>query len=116
LLLLVSDEDVHGDVIRGLRRRTPRSDLVRVQDVGLAHTPDDDILHWAAANGRIVITADRSTMVASAWKRVRTGQPMLGVLALRANVDIGRAIEDIMVMAHCASADEMKNQVKYIPL
>jgi hypothetical protein len=41
---------------------------------------------------------------------------MLGVLALRVNVDIGRAIEDIMVVAHCATAEEMNNQVKYIPL
>jgi hypothetical protein len=41
---------------------------------------------------------------------------MLGVLALRANANIGRAIEDIMVVAHCASADEVENQVKYIPL
>jgi hypothetical protein len=40
---------------------------------------------------------------------------MLGVLALRANEDIGR-LEDIMLVVHCATADEIKNQVNCIPL
>ena len=35
MLRLASDEDVHGDVIRGLLRREPGLDIVRVVDVGL---------------------------------------------------------------------------------
>ena len=48
MLLLLFDEDVHGDIVTGLRRRQPALDCVRVQDVGLAHTPDAIILDWAA--------------------------------------------------------------------
>jgi hypothetical protein len=48
MLPLVADEDVHGDIIRGLRRRQPTIDLVRVQDVGLDNTPDPQVLEWAA--------------------------------------------------------------------
>ncbi len=33
MLRLASDADVHGDILRGLRRRRPEIDLVRVQDV-----------------------------------------------------------------------------------
>ena len=32
MLRLASDADVHGEIIRGLRRRSPSIDLVRVQD------------------------------------------------------------------------------------
>jgi predicted nuclease of predicted toxin-antitoxin system len=115
-MLLASEENVHGDIIRGLLRQEPTLDLVRVQDVGLDHTPDPDILNWAAAEGRILITEDVNTMVGFAWERVRAGQPMPGVIALIEGVGIGRAIEEILLVAQCCTAEEMKDQVRYIPL
>jgi hypothetical protein len=82
MLRLVSDEDVHDDIIRGLRRREPNLDIVRALDVGLAHTPDPAILEWAASHDRILLTGDLNTMVGFAWSRVQSGEPMPGVLAL----------------------------------
>lgn len=67
MLRLVSDEDVHDDIIRGLRRREPALDIVRVLDVGLDHTPDPIILVWAAREGRVLVTGDLNTMVGFAW-------------------------------------------------
>lgn len=32
MLRLAIDADVHGDIVRGLRRRMPTLDLVRIQD------------------------------------------------------------------------------------
>ncbi len=40
MLRLASDADVHGDIIRGLRRRAPEIDLVRAQDALPEGTPD----------------------------------------------------------------------------
>jgi len=37
---LLADENFDGDIVRGLRRRRPDLDLVRVQAVGLAEMPD----------------------------------------------------------------------------
>ena len=34
MLLLVSDENFNNDIVRGLLRRKPDLDIVRVQDVG----------------------------------------------------------------------------------
>jgi hypothetical protein len=85
-------------------------------DVGLGHTPDTLILEWIAGEGRILITGDLNTMVGFAWGRVRSGLPMPGVLALKENVGIGRVIDDILLVAQCYTADEMKDQVLYIPL
>jgi len=116
MLPLVSDEDVHDDIVRGLRRRDPALDLVRVLDIGLNRTPDPIILDWAAGEGRVLITGDVNTMVGLAWGRVRSGLPMPGVLALVENVGAGRVIDDILLVAQCYSADEIKNQVLYIPL
>jgi hypothetical protein len=117
MLRLVCDEHVHGGIFRGLRRRVPELDIVRVQDVGLAHTPDAQILEWAATEGRIIITRDVNTMIGSAWDRVGAGEPMPGVLALRERFAIGQAIADIHLVAECYTEEEMRDWgVVYIPL
>ncbi len=59
MIKLVSDENFDGDVLRGLLRRLPELDVVRVQDAGLAGTPDPIILDWAAREQRILLTHDR---------------------------------------------------------
>ena len=61
MLRLLADENFNGEVLRGLLLRQPDFDIVRVQDVGLAGADDPDILSWAAANNRIVLTHDRTT-------------------------------------------------------
>jgi hypothetical protein len=43
MLLLVSDENFNNDIARGLLRRNPDLDIVRVQDVGLRGADDPDI-------------------------------------------------------------------------
>lgn len=62
MLQFLSDENFHGQIVRGLFLREPNLDLVRVQDVGLREIDDPIILDWAATNDRIVLTHDRSTM------------------------------------------------------
>ena len=52
-------------IVRGLLRRMPNLDVVRVQDVGLVQTPDPNILVWAAAEERILLTHDRDAVSAS---------------------------------------------------
>jgi predicted nuclease of predicted toxin-antitoxin system len=117
MLRLASDQDVNDRIIRGLFRRVPDLDLVRVREVGLSQTPDPEILEWSAKEERVLITEDVNTMVGFAWARVKAAQPMHGVLALREGVSIGRAIEDILLVAECYTAEEMKAlAVVYIPL
>jgi hypothetical protein len=115
MLRLMSDEDVHDDIIRGLRRREPALDIVRALDVGLDHSPDPTILAWAASEQRILITGDLNTMVGFAWARVLSAQTMPGVLALLENIGIGRVIDDILLVALCYAPEEIQSQVLFIP-
>ena len=115
MLRLVSDEDVHDDIVRGLRRREPALDIVRAVDVGLERTPDPNILAWAAGHERVLITGDLNTMVGFAWAKVLSAQPMPGVLALRQNIGAGRVIDDILLVALCYAPEEIKDQVLFIP-
>jgi predicted nuclease of predicted toxin-antitoxin system len=51
------DEDFNHDLVRGLLRRSPGTDLVRVQDLGLRGSTDDAVLARAASEGRVVLTS-----------------------------------------------------------
>ena len=111
MLRLASDADVHGEIIRGLRRRLPAIDLVRVQDALPERTPDPDVLAWAAGEGRVLITNDRNTMVGFAYQRVKAGVSMPGVITTTSDQAIGMAIDDILLIAECMSEEEIGDQV-----
>jgi len=111
MLRLGSDADVHGDILRGLSRRLPDLDLVRVQDAIPEGASDPEILAWAAAQNRVLITNDRNTMVGFALQRVAAGEPVPGLIVTTNGQSIGSAIDDIVLVAECLSEKEMRDQV-----
>ena len=116
MLHFLTDEDFDGRLSSALLTRVPGLDLVRVQDVGLMHTPDPDILAWAAAQGRIVLTHDRNTMTGFAIARVSAGQLMAGLFVVDRQAPRGRVLNDLEVMAAASEMDEWRDQIIYVPL
>jgi hypothetical protein len=116
MLRLVADENFNNNIVRGLLRRQPDLDIVRVQDSGLSGADDPTVLEWAAHERRVLLTHDVSTITKYAYARVRAGQPMPGVFEVSRAVPIGRAIEDILLLAECSLDDEWEGHVYYLPL
>jgi Domain of unknown function (DUF5615) len=116
MLRLVSDENFNGDIVRGLLRRHPELELVRVQDVGLMQTPDPDILEWAASAMRVLLSHDVSTVPPAAYQRVADGKPMPGVFIVPDRMPIGQAIDEIVFLSLDLEPDEWKDQVLFLPL
>jgi predicted nuclease of predicted toxin-antitoxin system len=54
----LADENFDNSIVRGLMRRQPDIDIIRVQDVGLSGEDDPIVLEWAAQEGRILLTHD----------------------------------------------------------
>ena len=111
MLRQASDADVHGDIIRGLRRRQPDIDLIRAQDALPEGAPDADVLAWAAAENRILITNDRNTMVGLAYQRLAAGEPVPGLIVTTNEQSIGSAIPDIQLLAENMPDEEIRDQV-----
>lgn len=111
MLRLASDADVRGEIVRGLRRRSPRIDLVRVQDELADGTLDPEVLNWATLQGRVLITNDRNTMLGLARERMAIGEPAPGLIVTTNKQAIGLAIDDILLVAECMSEDEVRNQI-----
>jgi hypothetical protein len=115
MLRLLADENLNHDLIRGVLRRMPSLDLVRVQDVGLREVDDPSVLEWAALERRIILTHDVNTMPAFAFDRIRRNQPMPGMLVVSQQAALAGAIDDILLIAECSESGEYEGQVIYLP-
>jgi hypothetical protein len=116
VIKLASDENFDGDVVRGLLRRVPELDIVRVQNVNLAGSPDPAILAWAAVENRVLLTHDRHTITNFAYERLIAGETMPGVFLVSNLMPKGQAVDELSWVVHCLSEDDCKDQVKYFPL
>jgi len=116
VLRLAADENFNNDIVRGLVRRKPDIDIVRVQDVGLSGADDAAVLEWATNEGRVLVTHDAATITRHAYERVRAARSMPGVFEVSHRVPVGLAIEDLLLIAECSLDGEWEGQVRYLPL
>lgn len=116
VLRLAADENFNYDIVRGLLRRKPDLDIVRVQEAGLSGADDPAVLEWAAREGRVLFSHDVSTLTGHAYDRVKSGKRMPGVFEVSHDVPTGVAIEDILLIAECSLDDEWEGQIRYLPL
>jgi predicted nuclease of predicted toxin-antitoxin system len=115
MLTFLADENLDNTIVRGLLRRNPLLDIVRVQDVGLSGNDDPTVLAWAAAERRILLTHDVATITRYAYDRVRQAQSMPGLVEIGTDAPIGRVIEDVLLLAECSQDGELEGQVLYLP-
>lgn len=116
MLKLAADENFDNRIIRGLLQRQPSLDVIRIQDTHLCGAEDQDVLEWAAREGRVLLTHDVKTMVKYAYERVRLDRPMSGVLEVRLSLPINEVIQDILLLAEATTLEEWQNQVRYLPV
>lgn len=91
-------------------------DILRAIDVGLSGTDDQEVLEWAAAEQRIVLTHDVSTMVGFAYERVDRGDPMPGLIEVSVQLRIQEVVDDLLLLDQASKQGEWEGQVVYLPL
>lgn len=111
----LADENFDNTIVRGLLRRQPDIDIVRVQDVVLSGKDDATVLEWAAQEDRILLTHDVATITRYAYERVAENQPMPGVIEVTSDASIGKVIEDILILLSCSLDGELEGQIHYLP-
>lgn len=116
MLRLATDEDFNNRILRGLLRRKPDLDIVRVQDAGLRGRGDAELLEWAATEERILLTHDVTTMKRHVDERIAAGLLMPGVFELSQDLPIGQAIEEILLVAEYSLDGEWEGQIRFLPL
>lgn len=112
----LADQDFNEHIIRGVLRREPAIDFVRLRDVGLERRSDAEILAYAAAENRIIVSHDVNTMSAAAYDRLAAGQPISGLLLIHQLAPLAPGIDNLVLIWTASEADEWLNQVCFLPL
>ncbi|MBX3288632.1 MAG: DUF5615 family PIN-like protein [Acidobacteria bacterium] len=112
----LTDEDVRQAIVDGVRKRLPKLDVVTVREAGLSSYRDQLVLEFAAEENRILISQDVTTMKEHASFRLRAGKPMPGLFLVPDTVPIGKAIDEIVMVAECTTPNEWNNHIEFLPL
>lgn len=105
---ILADENFNNDIVRGLLRRKPDLNIVRIQDVGLSGSDDPTVLEWAACEERVLLTHDVSTITRYAYERINAGKGMPGVF----EVSRKAPLETVMKTFFCWPSAVLKGNGK----
>jgi hypothetical protein len=90
-------------------------DVMTAQFDGTTELEDPDLLDRATELGRVLISQDED-LLAEATRRQRGGQFFGGVIyAHQLGITIGRAINDLEILAQAGTAKDFANRVEYLP-
>ncbi|MBV6442164.1 MAG: hypothetical protein EPGJADBJ_03867 [Saprospiraceae bacterium] len=112
----LADENFNNHIFRGLLLHKPDLDIVRVQDVGLSGKGDPEVLAWALAENRILLTHDAKTIPAFAFARLADGHAIPGIFIAPWDAYIGQVIMDLLLIIECSKQEEWEGQIHYLPL
>jgi hypothetical protein len=110
-----ADADFNQKIVLGLRRREPAIDFRDARDGGVIGVTDASVLRIAAESGRILISHDRRTIPLH-LARFLERQSSPGVILVSQDLDIGAAIEDLLIIWAASDSDEWRNQLGFVPL
>ncbi len=109
-----ADADFNQKILRGLRRREPAVNFQDAHAGGVVGVSDADVLRIAADLGRIVVSHDRKTMPKH-LAQFLSDRSSPGVIIVAQDLDIGDAIEDLLLIWAASEADEWRNRMAFVP-
>src|SRR5579864_111341 len=110
-----ADADFNYKIIRCLRRCDAAIDFQDALTGGIVGLPDTEVLAIAAAVGRILVSHDRRTMPAHFAQFLLT-RPSPGLIILDQDLDIGRSIEELLLIWAATDVEEWEDKIGYVPI
>ena len=101
------DEQVHGAVVEGLRRRGV--DVLKAQEAGLTSADDLRHLEFAAKERRVILTQDTDFL-----RLHNAGVSHCGILYAPQQMPIGRIVRGLMLIHDVLTPEEMINHVEFL--
>jgi hypothetical protein len=110
-----ADADFNHKVVVGLRRRELSVDFLSAREGGVVGFPDPDVLAIAAGAGRILVSHDRKTMPGH-FARFCETRSSPGLIIVSQDLDIGAAIEELLLIWLATDAEEWVERVGFVPV
>lgn len=115
------DEQLRGQLWHAIRWHNQRGayplDVVRVGDSAdlTLDTLDPDILVWAEREGRILVSADRRTLLNHFADHLKAGHHSPGLFLLRPLAPLPQIVEFLVAAAYASEPSEWADIWRYIP-
>jgi predicted nuclease of predicted toxin-antitoxin system len=111
----LADADFNQKIVLGLLRQEPTIDFQTAHQGGVLGRPDPEVLAIAARKNRILVSHDRATMPAH-FAQFTESQSSPGLILVSQEIDIGRAIEDLLLIWAASSLEEWRERIGFVPL
>jgi predicted nuclease of predicted toxin-antitoxin system len=111
----LADADFNQKIVLGLIRREPTIDFQSASQGDVIGRPDPEVLAIAARENRILISHDRGTMAAH-FSRFTATQSSPGLILVSQEIDIGAAIEDLLLISAASTLEEWRDKIGFVPL
>ena len=110
-----ADNDLKRAIVSGVKRRQPAIDFQTAQDAQLDGMPDDDVLAFAASEGRVLVSHDRRTMPVH-FANFITRQESAGAFLIEQSLNLRDAIDELLLIWEASEAEEWRNRIEFLPL
>lgn len=116
MIRLLADENFDNVIVRGVKRRVPEVEIVRVQDTELVGKPDPLVLEWAATNGYVLLTHDVNTMRGFFYDRVKASLPVPGLFLVQGRSSVSAVIDSLELILLASDDADWFGEIRYLPL
>lgn len=110
-----ADADFNHKILLGLRRREPAVDFKGAYEAGVVGVSDPEVLRIAADSGRILVSHDRKTMPLH-FEQFCGKQSSPGLILVSQDLDIGSAIDDLLLIWLSTEAEDWRNLIGFVPV
>lgn len=110
-----ADNDLKFGIVKAVRLREPSVDFRSAQEACLDAIPDAVLLERAAAEGRILVSHDRRTMIQNFHDHLAAGKSSPGLLIVSQDCTIGEVVEALVHVWALCDPVELRDQVHYLP-
>lgn len=107
------DEDVHGAVAAGLRRRG--FDVVATIEVGRSGTSDAQQLEFAVSEGRVLVTFNRGDFARLHAEYLRQGRAHAGIVVSR-QAEAGAVVRALAKLLGSKDASELESALFWLAI
>jgi hypothetical protein len=111
---LFMDQHIPGPITAGLRLRG--IDVLTAFEDGSHRLEDPDLLDRATELGRVLFTEDDDLLVIAHERQISRIDFAGLIYTHQQRITIGKAIEDLELLAKCADPEDFLNEVQFIPL
>lgn len=111
----LADENFNNDILRGVWRRIPDADFIRVQDTTIAGAEDPIVLEYAVTYGYILLTHDVNTMRGFYYDRINNSLPVPGVFLVHKQTPVGRVVDELELIILASEESEWDGKILYVP-